>query len=35
VLYAPARESKKLAKEMAKAEGDLDVRASLFGAVEE
>ena len=31
----PSRELKKLAKEMAKAEGDLDVRASLFGAVEE
>ena len=31
----PSRDLKKLAKEMAKAEGDLDVRASLFEAVEE
>ena len=30
-----SRDLKKLAKEMAKAEGDLDVRASLFEAVEE
>ena len=31
----PNRDLKKLAKEMAQAEGDLDVRASLFEAVEE
>ena len=31
----PSRDIKKLAKEMAEAEGDLDVRASLFEAVEE
>ena len=31
----PSRDLKKLAKEMAEAEGDLDVRASLFEAVEE
>ena len=31
----PNRDLKKLAKEMAKAEGDLEVRASLFEAVEE
>ena len=31
----PSRDLKKLAKEMAKAEGDLDVRASLFEAVED
>ena len=31
----PSRDLKKLAKEMAQAEGDLDVRASLFEAVEE
>ena len=31
----PSRDLKKLAKEIANAEGDLDVRASLFEAVEE